>query len=196
MITVMIFIQNLKYKKFLVAILSILLIVGLVALYWYQRGDALWVQPPSDTKDVEYEDNSDEWIRYEAALYDFSFEYPRNDILEETEAATERILRIQNYDSQIFSHSLDGKYWIEFFVYPKEGDIFSCTQHILNYEVSSLDGVTVYKGFTASDSNSGVGGGYSAMCLEHQDYDLYIQGQDFTGVGTLEHIINTIQFTD
>ncbi len=145
---------------------------------------------------IKSANNSEEWIRYEATSHHFSFEYPRKDFLEESKEASERLLRIQNYDVQDVSRLLSGKYWIEFFVYTKESGISTCSQHIVNYEVSSLDGVTIYKGFTALDSGSGVGGGYSAVCLEQQDYDLYIQGQDGTGENTLERIINTIQFTD
>lgn len=48
----MIFEHQSKNKKALLVIFAILLVVGLITLYWWQRGDALWVQLPSDTKSI------------------------------------------------------------------------------------------------------------------------------------------------
>lgn len=48
----MLFMQNSKYKPFLIAAFSALLLIGLVALYWWQRGDALSVQPQSEQQDA------------------------------------------------------------------------------------------------------------------------------------------------
>lgn len=48
----MLFMQNSKYKPFLIVAFSTLLLIGLVTLYWWQRGDALSVQPQSDQQDV------------------------------------------------------------------------------------------------------------------------------------------------
>lgn len=41
----MLFMRNSKYKALLAIVFGVLLIVGLVALYWWQRGDALLVLP-------------------------------------------------------------------------------------------------------------------------------------------------------
>lgn len=147
-------------------------------------------------KGIRFTSDSEKWTTYEVSSYRFSFDYPKNSIVDAQQDTSGRFLRVQNYNAQDISRSMSGKYWVEFFVFTKnnESSPSSCPRNIVDYDITHIDGVAIYKGITKPDEGSGVGGGYTAMCIERQDYDLYIQGQDDTAENILDQILKTIRF--
>ena len=184
------FIGNIFYmwrnKKNLLMFIFIALLLG--ALMYggyikYQKGT-------QSINDLE------EWVTYDVSDYNFSFDYPRDGIVDAQQDTSGRFLRIQNYDTQDVSHSISGKHWIEFFAFTKDNNAIPCPRNIVNYNIIDLDGVTMYKGVTQPDEGSGAGGGHDAVCIERQNYNLYIQGQDGTTENIFEQIVNSIQFME
>jgi hypothetical protein len=135
---------------------------------------------------------SEKWTTYNASTYNFYFDYPKDSFIETWQDT--RFLRIQNYDSQDFSHSISDKYWIEFFALTKTSESSSCPGNIVDYDIIDVDGVTIYKGITRADENSGAGGGLQAICIDQEDFVLYAQGQDGTAENILDRILDSIRF--
>lgn len=125
----------------------------------------------------------------------FSFEYPKSEYIQLDPDMFGRLLRFQNYDPNEFSRDLEGKYSLEFFI-DTEGHI-SCEQNVANAEtVTNSQDVTMQKGQARQSEESGSGAVGIAVCIERQDYILYLQGSDHTGEDIVEHVIDSINFQD
>ena len=185
----MLFMRHSKHKTLLVSILGTLLVIGLTALYW-ERSESI--------------KNQTEWANYSVnvpAFTDdlrgeyFTFQYPKSEYIQLSPDHEGRLLRFQNYDPNTTSRTLDGRYNLEFFIDTK-GHI-TCGQNVANAEmITNSQGVTMQKGQARQSEESGSGAVGIAACIERQGYILYIQGSDNTGEGIVEHMIDTVHYSN
>lgn len=171
-------------------LLILLFLLGLLSLVF------VYNKYYDSSKNASIIGSSDEWVTYEATPYGFSLKYPKDAVVSETQqnSSDERFLRIQNYAVNDISRSVSEKYWIEFFAFAKDTKQTSCPRNIVDYETNDLDNSTVYSGVTKADINTGVGGGLQAVCIDNNDYDIYIQGQDTTSNEIVSQILDSVQF--
>ena len=182
----MLFLQKIKQRRKLLIGMILVVITSLVFLGWQ-----VW---QSDTNS----EDTTEWATYGVNIPDsdsFTFRYPRSEYVQLRPATTGRLLRLQNYDPNTSSRSLDGRYRIEFFV-NTEGH-FVCERDVVNAEnITNTQGLIMRKGQTAPNEGGGFAGGDIAVCIERSGYVLYIKGSDHTGEGIVEQIIDSISYIE
>jgi len=135
------------------------------------------------------------WSTYEVPEYNFTFDYPEGSSIEENYDTSERFLRVQNYDSQVFSYSMYDRYFVEFFIFRLDGQASTCSEHIAHSSTKNIGEEILYIGNSVTDEMSGVGG-LQAACVNLGNYDLYIQGQDGTEKNFFGRITDSLRFTD
>lgn len=177
-----------KNKK--IWLLTLLFLLGLMSLIFVCN------KYHDSSKNASLIDNSIEWTTYENTLYGLSLKYPKDSVVNKTQqnSSDERFLRIQNYAVNDMTRSASEKYWIEFFAFAKDTEQTSCPRNIVDHETIDVDNSTMYSGVTKGDINTGVGGGLQAVCIDNNDYDIYIQSQDATSNEVVSQILDSIQF--
>lgn len=180
--------QNSGYKYIILIVTIVVMTFGGV-LYWL-------------VFEKQAANNQIEWAVYSVnvpAFSDdskndyFSFKYPKSEYIQLEPSMPGRLLRLQNYDPNIFSRGLDGKYYLEFFI-DTEGYI-SCEQNVANGNmITNSQGTDLLKGQARQSEKSGAGAVGIAACMERPSYVLYMQGSDNTGKGILDKMIDSIHF--
>jgi len=78
-------------------------------------------------------------------------------------------------------------------IVPKEDvRLLPCAGQVVDYEIIDVNGVEMYKGVTPPNP-SGVRTA-EIVCVDRGDYYLHITGDDQTGQGVFDRIVNSIQF--
>lgn len=176
-------------KKIVILIIILAVVFGIFTL---SNFDAFNTQNNSSA-DTSEDTIQNEWVTYTDSNYNFSFDYPKGDFVEISSDTP--FLRVQNYNPQEFTRSLEDKYWIEFFNFVAENELSTCPQHFEKYKISTENGLEVYKGDTKVNELSGAGGP-QGMCVNRGTFDLYVQGQDETGENIMARIFDSIKFAE
>lgn len=144
-------------------------------------------------QDVQIDTNS-KWSTYDVDPYGFSFLYPSDSFFQNSDEELMQYIRVQDYDPYATSQTHDSRFSIEFFIFTNPEVLSQCRESVVNYEEQTVNGVTMYRGETKRDEMSGVGGGSIAVCIVRPNYDLYIQGMDYSAEDRVNQIIDSLRF--
>lgn len=181
-------------NKKVTILIIVLAAIGVFAVVTLNKQDTS-ITPSTNTStgtDVVTGTQQNVLVTYNDSKYGFSFDYPKNDFTE-TWPDT-RFLRVQNYNPQEFTRSMDGEYWLEFFALATENGSSTCPQQFETYDTANQNGLDVYTGKTKADEQSGIAG-LQGWCVTRGEIDLFAQGQDETGEKIITQILDSIKFT-
>lgn len=132
------------------------------------------------------------WTTHEEDSLKLSFRYPSKDFVEVGTDEEGSFFRLQNFAFGEAEVMPKNSYWMEFFMYPAQGDgpNSTCPRNIGNFE-GNLE--IMYRGTTKPNEN-GEGGGLKAACLSRHGYDLYIEGEDNTEERIFDKVLDSVRF--